>query len=207
MSRSINIPNLKRFTPLSNSLKESIPRASIQLNGVLRPLKLGKTVAVTARYANVKAYPVSSYTQLMPDNPRWPMLEKRWQTRTDPLWWSATSSKDFAMKSTVRSWACRRVRTALVNSLKKKGWDRNGRPIAGSGQDAPLYGTLQLSPAFGSIGIGVKELSKETDMIVSEIVKKQESIPSRDAPARPAAKNQKSSPPLPSNRRSKLPSG
>jgi ABC-type xylose transport system substrate-binding protein len=62
---------------------------------------------------------------------------------------------------------------ALVESLKKKGWDRDGRPIAGGGRNTALYGTLQLGTQLGSIGVKMEQLVKETDTIVSEIMKNQ----------------------------------
>jgi len=72
---------------------------------------------------------------------------------------------------------------ALVESLRKRGWDRDGRPLDGGGRNQELYGTLQLGTQLGSIGVKMEQLVKETDVIVSEIMKKQEP-PITDAPAR-----------------------
>ena len=66
---------------------------------------------------------------------------------------------------------------AFVESLKKKGWARDGMPIDASGHQKPLYGTLQMAPAEGSIKVGFEQLLKETDAIVKEIMRKQGPVP------------------------------
>ena len=66
---------------------------------------------------------------------------------------------------------------AFVESLKKGGWAADGTPIDPVGGQKPLYGTLQLSPEEASIQVGVEQLSKETDAIVAQIVRKQGLVP------------------------------
>lgn len=66
---------------------------------------------------------------------------------------------------------------AFVASLKKRGWDANGRPLAGSGQAQPLYGTLQMAAAKASITVKIEQLAKDTDLIVEQIVQKQGNAP------------------------------
>jgi hypothetical protein len=78
---------------------------------------------------------------------------------------------------------------AMAESLRKKGWDRDGRPIDGGGRDRALYGTLQLGTPPGSIEVKMEQLGKETDAIVSEIMKMQVP-PITDAPARFVAARQ-----------------
>lgn len=71
---------------------------------------------------------------------------------------------------------------AMVESLKKRGWDRDGRPLEGAGRNQELYGTLQLGPQLGSIGVKLEQLVTETDTVVFEIMRKQVP-PITDAPA------------------------
>lgn len=174
--------------PASETIFASKPK--ILPNSVLRSMKLGSINSFHARYANVKAYPQSTGSLMLQDNARWPMLAKRFEQRMDPLWWSATTTKEVAPNRTVRSWICRRVKQAMVESLRKRGWDSNGRPIEGGGRESSLYGTLQFKPLAASIQCTVSRLLEETDMVVSQIVEAQEA--SRSNKTLPALRKQKS---------------
>lgn len=139
----------------------------------LFPIRIPNAVGIKARYRNAKVYTQTAYSLQTPMNPLWPRAEKRWETRTDPLWWSAIAHKNIENHKTVRSWAARRLRIAFVESLKKRGWAADGTPMNTFRQQKSLYGTLQMSPEDGSIKVGFEQILKETDFIVAEIIRKQ----------------------------------
>lgn len=140
----------------------------------LNQLPLKNAVGIEAKYRNAKVYPAATFGLLTPNNPLWPRHNRRWQTRTDPLWWSALARKDFEGHRVVRSWAARRIRASFTESLRKKGYATNGMPLPGSQQEIPLYGSLQLFTLKGSTPqVTIEQLAQETDKVVEEIIKRQ----------------------------------
>lgn len=74
------------------------------------------------------------------------------------------------MKRTIRSWLARRVRNAMVESLKAQGLSANGTRLDPSaGKD--LVGSAQLVPNEPLLKMPYEELQKETDAVVKFLVK------------------------------------
>ncbi len=69
----------------------------------------------------------------------------------------------------MRSWLARRTRNALTESLKKKGFDSDGRRLPGSGNQTDLYGTAFLGVRRLAKKIPYIELIQQTDLAVSAI--------------------------------------
>jgi hypothetical protein len=49
------------------------------------------------------------------------------ERRKEGLWWHVTTGVDLNKSSCVRSWTRRRLRTAIVEELKSRGFDENGK--------------------------------------------------------------------------------
>ena len=55
---------------------------------------------------------------------------RRQRERTrEGLWWHVTTSADLSKSSCVRAWARRRLRNAVVEELKLRGYDDTGKPL------------------------------------------------------------------------------
>ena len=67
------------------------------------------------------------------------------------LWWHVTTAADLSKSSCVRSWSRRRLRNAIVEELRARGFDENGKAIISkkfnSGNTA-LRSTFPSSPAI-----------------------------------------------------------
>jgi hypothetical protein len=51
------------------------------------------------------------------------------QRKREGLWWHVTTSSELSKSSCVRAWARRRLRNAVVEELKLRGYDDTGRPL------------------------------------------------------------------------------
>lgn len=67
----------------------------------------------------------------------------------------------------MRSWLARRTRNAFRESLKKKGFDADGRSLPGSGNKADLFGTASFAVQRAALKVPYVELVKQTDIAVS----------------------------------------
>ncbi|KFY10754.1 hypothetical protein V491_07486 [Pseudogymnoascus sp. VKM F-3775] len=117
--------------------------------------------------------PLHSKLQLTtPAHPRHEIMKRKWESRTDPLWWSCLSSKQVGMKRVVRSWLSNRARVAFVNALKRKGYDTNGYRIDGNGDEGPkpnLVGSLHLATRSELLRAKWPDVEEQADKIVAEI--------------------------------------
>ncbi|KAH7090428.1 hypothetical protein FB567DRAFT_290967 [Paraphoma chrysanthemicola] len=85
-------------------------------------------------------------------SPLHPLNETQKRKRTervkDGIWWHATSGPDLSKSSCVRSWARRRLGTAIVEELKARGFRENGKAVrittTADGHIAPIEGRLDL---------------------------------------------------------------
>jgi hypothetical protein len=63
-----------------------------------------------------------------PSHPLHESQKRRQEARKkEGLWWYATTGVDLNKSSCVRSWARRRLRFALLDALKQRGFDQNGK--------------------------------------------------------------------------------
>lgn len=117
--------------------------------------------------------PINSKIQLItPGHPRHEVMKRKWESRTDPLWWNCLSSKQVSVRSVVRSWVSIRARLAIVNALKRKGYDTNGYRIDGNGDEAPkpnLVGSLHLSTRPELLRAKWPDVEDQADKIIAEI--------------------------------------
>ena len=124
------------------------------------------------RFRNVHAYTWTRSRSLeLPSHPLTPITLKRYALREEvPLWWSCIATREGGHADrVVRSWLARRTRNAFEESLRKKGFDTNGRPLSGSGNKADMFGTAYLSVTRRAAKVSFVELVKQTDVAVSEM--------------------------------------
>ncbi|OAF60832.1 hypothetical protein VC83_02281 [Pseudogymnoascus destructans] len=149
------IPKLK-FPPAGMS-KKTIPGIDI----------------LQVMWSSEHVVPINSKIQLTnPRHPRHEVMKRKWESRTDPLWWNCLSSKQISMKSVVRSWVNIRARLAIVNALKRKGYDTNGYRIDGNGDEAPkpnLVGSLHLSTRPELLRAKWPDVEDQADKIIAEV--------------------------------------
>jgi len=92
------------------------------------------------------------------------------------LWWWIQGGFSISKKSVVRHWLWRRLNTALVEELKAKGFDRNGKSIPGiRGEGAPdLFGSLKLAVQRPLLTIKFEELKMQTGLVIQAIEREAE---------------------------------
>lgn len=112
-----------------------------------------------------------------PRHPRYILANRRWNQRTEPLWWNClVANSEGGNKKVVRGWLIRRSRVAITDALKRKGYAHDGSRLSGSPADseignlvgsAHIFGTSKLLRASG------KEVSRQADLVVEGIEQKQ----------------------------------
>ncbi|KAH6679444.1 hypothetical protein B0J14DRAFT_580772 [Halenospora varia] len=150
------------------------PTRDILTHVFLNPKTIKGVTAFKIRVHPKHCYPTSS-GRFLPDVQRtigqvWADRDK-YTNRKDPFWWTCLCKKEtWAMKRTIRSWLARRVRNAMVESLKAQGLSANGTRLDPSaGKD--LVGSAQLVPNEPLLKMPYEELQKETDAVVKFLVK------------------------------------
>jgi len=132
-------------------VKSSIIKGSVKFFPLL------KKPANEPAYA-IKFYPRHSFTFTANSvlenelNPLYKHVLKRWETRTDPLWYSFLCLKDAGEKKVVKVHLQRRVKAAFLKSLDKYGFARDGTwmkrpdntPSVNPYPGKDLYGTAQF---------------------------------------------------------------
>jgi hypothetical protein len=76
-------------------------------------------------------------------------------------------------KRTVRSWTTRRVRNAFKESMNKQGYNVDGTRIEGTENGKDLFGTVQLQPEEPALKMSYKEIVRQTDLAVEEMIQRQ----------------------------------
>jgi hypothetical protein len=99
-------------------------------------------------------------------------FSRRWNERTDTLWWTATAFKSFAAKRVVRSHATRKIRLAFTESLRKKGIAPDGSRL-GQSNEAPVIGTAAFHPETKIMSTSMEDLVLEMDQAVDRILQLQ----------------------------------
>lgn len=87
------------------------------------------------------------------------------------LWWNITSNQ-LSEKRVIRSWCCRRARGAIVEALRAKGYDREGRVLPNTGARPPLTGSLQLRGTEELITVKFSDLQKQAALLVDALVER-----------------------------------
>lgn len=124
------------------------------------------------RFRKIHAFTYTSSRVLeTPLHPLVPVVLKRYAMREEiPLWWSCVTKREFGHKDrVVRSWLARRTRDAFKESMRKSGYDTDGRPLPGSGNKADLFGTAYFSVQRQATTTSFVDLVKQTDIAVSYI--------------------------------------
>jgi hypothetical protein len=67
------------------------------------------------------------------------------QRKREGLWWHVTTAGDLSKSSCVRSWSRRRLRNAIVEELRLRGYDDNGKLLK-TRSAGDVDGTTQASP-------------------------------------------------------------
>jgi hypothetical protein len=77
------------------------------------------------------------------------------ERKQEGLWWHVTTGADLSKSSCVRSWSRRRLRNAIVEELRARGYDENGMrivPKITNGDDAtPMKAAVGPSTIQGSL--------------------------------------------------------
>lgn len=127
------------------------------------------------RFGTFHAYSYAGGSYL--DNPQHCLYElsrKRWLAKQDPLWVSFVAIKSKGEQSRcVRSWLARRLKNSFFESLRRKGYARDGTPLDGGQEKEALYGTAQLLTERAMVQVGAKALQDQTDEAVDIIIQLQ----------------------------------
>ena len=120
------------------------------------------------RKAHAFTWTKAQYLQTA-DHPLVPMLLKRYALREEtPLWWTCITQREGGHTDrVVRSWLARRTRNAFTESLKKAGFDADGRRLPGSGNAEDLFGTASFAVQRAALEVPYVDLIKQTDIAVS----------------------------------------
>ncbi|KAG0651445.1 Chitin biosynthesis CHS5 [Hyphodiscus hymeniophilus] len=130
--------------------------------------------AFTLRFRNIHAFTWTKAQWI--DNPIHPLtsvaLERYAVRQGTPLWLTCVATREAGHSDrVVRSWLARKAKHALAESLKKKGFDMEGRKLPGSGNKADLFGTALFSVMRLAATTPYVDLIKQTDVAVSYMQK------------------------------------
>lgn len=144
----------------------------IQDHEAIPTLKGAFSNAFSCRFRKIHAYSVTSINwREMADVQGETKFSKRWNERTDSLWWTVTSYKSFADKRVVRTYASRKLRLAFIESLRKKGIAPDGSRLPECDQKlAPVFGTASLHPKIDILTTRMTDLVRDTDNVVRQIL-------------------------------------
>lgn len=73
------------------------------------------------------------------------------------------------MKGVTRSYMARRVRCAIVESLRKKGFNSDGTSADGTGKE--IYGSAQFRTETPALTLPFVEIVKQTDIAIERLIK------------------------------------
>ena len=82
------------------------------------------------------------------------------------LWWRVTSNTMAGKPAVVRHWSSRRMRHAILEALKEKGFDEAGKKPAGEN----LTGILDLVTLPGIVKARFEEVKMEAGMVIEHVV-------------------------------------
>jgi hypothetical protein len=139
-------------------LETSPPRAKI----------IRSVTAFTAYWTPRHRLPIHSKNTLDKFTPLREAYKRRWEVRSDPLWWSSLVSLKTHSKRCVRVWLSRRVRVSLKNALVRHGFNSDGTPLAPGG--TTLSGSLDLLVLPSCLTTSWKDLEIQTDTLIDQVL-------------------------------------
>jgi hypothetical protein len=137
----------------------------------MTPFGAKGVTAFTMRYSKKHCHSVNSTRFLLiPYHPLHKNILRKYERRTDSLWWSfLTSVKISGTKKVVRTWLTRRMRTAFTSALKEKGYDNGGRLLEKKPGMQDLRGTASFVLAEPAIRTSVEDLKKQSLLVIDAI--------------------------------------
>jgi hypothetical protein len=188
-------------------------RGHIQNAFFLKSPTKGQAFAV--KFFPWHAYTITTSQAVMKDlDPLHNHYVKRWESRKDPFWYSFTCFKNAGDKKVVKGYLQRRVKEALILSLEKYGYDRNGTWVASrdvahpinpyGGQD--FYGTAQFMVDVQCLKTKFVDVQAQMDTCIKDMLarigqnqQKQKSGPQKRKTNNNSPGGRKSRQALPSN--------
>lgn len=139
----------------------------------------GKPAAFTWRYSDVHAYTYTASAYLdKPNHPLYDFVKRRWGARQEPFWLSVITKKHGHRSRCVRSWLARRLRLAVIASLEKNGYSKDGVLLDGIEKKKELFGTAQFVAESPMIKMSQERVQAQTDQAVEQMLR---SIRSRES--------------------------
>ena len=95
------------------------------------------------------------------------------ERRKDCLWWEATSNTMENTKKVVRVWHNKRLRKAIIEALRTRGFDRDGRVLDTPYSERPakpLMGSMQICCLSSIIGAPDAEVDKEAGIVIDGFI-------------------------------------
>ena len=147
----------------------------------LKILNIPGVECLQVKWAPHYAYALNTSRALeSPHHPRHELSKRRWQTRTDPLWWNClVSTKAGGNKKVVRGWLNNRARVAITEALKRKGYAKNGsRLVKGSGDSMArdLIGSVHFLLNHQMLHTSWPSLQEQADRIITAIENEQKKL-------------------------------
>jgi hypothetical protein len=128
------------------------------------------------RWAPRHTKSMNAYILDAPLHPKYEQSKRRWESRTDPLWWTClTSRKSGGNKSAVRNWLSNRARVAITIALKSKGYAKNGARLlkeSGNSAKGDLIGSLHFLVLPAMLHTSWEDVCKQAELIVATIEEK-----------------------------------
>ena len=165
-------PSWKALTAASNSPALRSSWQVSKTHGHQIPIKNSWTVQWTRHHlVGFIAQPIV----LQPRHILYRATKHRYDNRpTDCLWWSV-SANPLGGKKVIRSWTARRVRQAIIEALKARGFDRDGRPVRDSGAthtgSIPLTGTVRVMCCKPGTEMHISKVKAGAQFVVDTIIK------------------------------------
>ncbi|KAI9641814.1 Chitin synthase, class 5 [Ciborinia camelliae] len=161
--------------------------SSMILSGeIVGPVALGygslKGIKGDDQCFSYKLAPVHAYTaQQAPaisktHHPEHYHIQHLLTNKTSPLWVSIFCAKlNGGNKKVIRTYMVRRVRTAVIEALKKHGYDLSGRRIpAGVGKDnkdEEIFGTMLISTKEAAMTAKMDDIQEQAELAVSAMMR------------------------------------
>ncbi|KAI9838900.1 MAG: hypothetical protein M1819_004108 [Sarea resinae] len=106
-----------------------------------------------------------------PLHPLYPVVKRRYDAR-DPnsLWWNVYTNIAVSPKRVVRSWLNRRTKNAIVEALKVRGYDADGRSI--SGEDvgtSNLRGSMNILTKLPMIVADFETVKEQAGQVIDRV--------------------------------------
>jgi hypothetical protein len=161
----------------TGQLRLTMSLQPIQSARSLRQINIPGVNTLMVKWAPHHAMALNSRILGTPYHPLHEQTKRRWDSRTDPLWWNCLiSTKVGGNKKVVRGWLNSRAKVAFTNSLKSKGYAKNGARLAKDSEEdvkGDLVGSAQFLVLPQLLHTSWKDLCKQTDLIVAAIEEKQ----------------------------------